>query len=328
MKFTFPLLLCLAAASIALCSEVIESTLQETDQSHEQEGETSASFDQEEAEEAKEEPDMAQLSRRQRRKQLGDKLREERDLKFSNVTDEGVQQRIVGGNAADLSKYPYFVHGFGCGAILIHRDIVLSAAHCDGAFWNEVLVGPAANARTGLAQWRTIANNRMYVHPNFSWDTMENDFMLFKIQPVTLQNLRRALRTRRVILNTNPAFPATGNGLNVIGYGALKENGAQSNVLQDVTVNTIASYTCDNAYGGSVFPATQLCAGVQGGGKDSCQGDSGGPLLSGNTLVGIVSWGYGCARNGYPGVYSRVSSAQSWIRSMICQLSDFKPAYC
>jgi trypsin len=328
MKFTAPLLLCLAAASVALAGDVTESTLPENHLSQEQEGEVAPLLHQEEAEEAGEDLDLVHLTRRQRRKQLGDKLREERDLKFSNDTDEGVQQRIVGGNAADLSKYPYFVHGYGCGAILIHRDIVLTAAHCDGAFWNEVLVGPAPSARSGFAQWRTIANNRMYVHPQFSWDTMQNDFMLFKIQPVTLQNLRRALRTKRAALNTNSAFPATGDPLNVIGYGALRENGAQSNVLMEVTVDTIASNTCDNAYGGSVFPATQLCAGVQGGGRDSCQGDSGGPLLSGNTLVGIVSWGYGCARNGYPGIYSRVSSGQAWIRSMICKLSDFKPSYC
>lgn len=60
-----------------------------------------------------------------------------------------------------------------------------------------------------------------------------------------------------------------------------------------------------------------FCASAAG--KDSCQGDSGGPAIStvGTTkyLVGVVSWGYGCADPRYPGVYSNVSYARAWIKS-------------
>ena len=63
-----------------------------------------------------------------------------------------------------------------------------------------------------------------------------------------------------------------------------------------------------------------ICAGEAG--KDSCQGDSGGPMVGTNeagesVLVGVVSWGIGCAQEGYPGVYARVAYFLDWIQETI-----------
>merc|ERR1711872_1174603 len=64
---------------------------------------------------------------------------------------------------------------------------------------------------------------------------------------------------------------------------------------------------CRDSYGQSEIADSMICAGLDAGGKDSCQGDSGGPFMCGNQLSGVVSWGYGCAEAGYPGVYTQTS---------------------
>lgn len=85
-----------------------------------------------------------------------------------------------------------------------------------------------------------------------------------------------------------------------------------------VSVPIVGRETCDAQYskdGGSGITDTMICAGAEEGGKDACQMDSGGPLVDDKTgdLVGVVSWGNGCAKAGYAGVYARVGKFIPWI---------------
>jgi trypsin len=105
------------------------------------------------------------------------------------------------------------------------------------------------------------------------------------------------------------------------GWGSLYEGGGAAPVLMKVEVPIQSDEKCQAAYPGDITD-TMICAGLDEGGKDSCQGDSGGPLLvqmedGTPLLVGVVSWGYGCARPQRFGVYSKVSQVFQWIADTI-----------
>jgi hypothetical protein len=240
--------------------------------------------------------------------------------------------RIVGGDLVqDVDSYPWFVQGFGCAGTLIAEDMVLTAAHCEGSPFDEsVLVKSLtaydfgrANLPSGKIERLTLSQTP---HPDYNSGTQDNDFMLVKIQRI--ENAQVAT------LNFEPAFPLPNQELRVIGVGATSEGGQAADFLRQVDVDYISNDACRGFYGqNSINDPIMLCAGV-GGGKDSCQGDSGGPLFDevSQKQVGIVSWGYGCARPNFPGVYSRLSGAEEWIKGVVCgnstASSDKKPAFC
>ncbi|KAI2664553.1 Transmembrane protease serine 11G [Labeo rohita] len=107
----------------------------------------------------------------------------------------------------------------------------------------------------------------------------------------------------------------------VTGWGMLKEKGELPSVLQKASVPLIDRSECSkpSVYGSAITPR-MLCAGFLEGNIDACQGDSGGPLVylsSRWQLLGVVSWGVGCAREGKPGVYTDVSQLLNWIYTVM-----------
>jgi len=140
-------------------------------------------------------------------------------LLFSTMTKAQVQrvndsdgQRIVGGKPAAPGEYPSYAipKEGGCGATLIHPDILISASHCAGAFsGQEIFIG--GNLLTGLDADETVVATEERLHPNYDDWTTENDIMLIKLNKASTRPLAK--------WNTKPTVPADEETVTTIGYG-------------------------------------------------------------------------------------------------------------
>jgi trypsin len=218
-------------------------------------------------------------------------------------------ERIVGGTAATRGEFPWIVSvqvgSHICGGMIINANYILTAAHCATYAANRYTIVAGAhnlNSPADSEQRRSVTT--VTRHASYNSNTYAND--------VAVMRLASALTLNTYVRAAN--LPASGAGVSgnlvVAGWGTTSSGGNLSPALLKVTVPFVAQATCNSNYGGGIL-AGMLCAGT--GGRDSCQGDSGGPLHQGTTLVGVVSWGYGCAVAGYPGVYASVPYYRSWI---------------
>ncbi|CAF0906363.1 unnamed protein product [Adineta ricciae] len=233
--------------------------------------------------------------------------------------------RIVGGETAATSTWSWAVsisinNQALCGGSVISSSWVITAAHCvSGLAASKVTVYAGSNARFS-GQSRVASS--ITVHPSYVSSTHVNDIALIRLSsPLTISNSSvKPVCIPSVDSATLSAgeWPAAGLSVVAIGWGTLTEDGSLPYYLQQVTVETIA-YTDPTCYSVLYNQQKQLCAGVYGGGKDTCQGDSGGPLMMFTTsnqwvLVGLTSYGDGCARANAMGVYTRVAAYQDWIQ--------------
>ncbi|XP_046459164.1 trypsin Blo t 3-like isoform X2 [Daphnia pulex] len=99
----------------------------------------------------------------------------------------------------------------------------------------------------------------------------------------------------------------------IAGWGTTSFGGSISSTLLKANVTILDNSICSGQYGSTFVPANQLCAAAPG--KDTCQGDSGGPVIVNGVVVGITSYGNGCADPDFAGVYTRVSSYVGWIQT-------------
>ncbi|KAH8378200.1 hypothetical protein KR093_010014 [Drosophila rubida] len=222
--------------------------------------------------------------------------------------------RIVGGVEASIEEYPYQISlqrtYHMCGGSLIGEGVVLTAAHCvdsSTAFSAKVRIGSTRKESGGVL----VPIKRVHRHPKYNPQIIDYDFAVLELQSYNATNVTQAF----VQLPEQNDDIADGTLVTISGWGNTQSAVESDVVLRAVIVPKVNQTLCDVAYGGGITER-MLCAGLSEGGKDACQGDSGGPLVADGTLWGVVSWGYGCARPEYPGVYSRVASVREWIASV------------
>ena len=235
---------------------------------------------------------------------------------------------IVGGEEVDPAcpncKYDFMVSlqtnsGYHfCGGALVREDWVITAAHCvQGDSPSQVKVKIGLHNVNGTQGSITRSVSQIIIHPSYSSWSLNNDYAILQLsQPVT--NFEPIQLVTDTSHDEEPVMATT------MGWGATQSGGWGSNILLEVDVPIDDS--CGN-YSNSDITNNMVCAGYNTGGYDSCQGDSGGPLIMTNSdgeyeLIGIVSWGYGCAEAGYPGVYAKVHSRLDWFFSYIGEPED------
>jgi trypsin len=269
-----------------------------------------------------------------------------------------VEPRVIGGVDTAIEQYPWQAalvvdpakapgspfHRQFCGGSLITPYIVLTAAHCvydtdpddrsslDPDDVDVVLGESKLSTAPPSAQLavQAVAYQADY-DPNFGpsdWAIPHNDIGYLVLQsPYGGEAIDIAGPDETVLWDPDTYEEVT-------GWGATAESGpgsGGSDTLQMAVVPIIADTDCAADYGVYFNSESMVCAGYPDGGIDTCQGDSGGPMQAplvdgGYRLVGITSWGDGCARPNAPGVYTRIAG-DTLRAAATTQIFDLETAF-
>lgn len=265
-------------------------------------------------------------------------------IKIPGKTEE---LRIVNGEEAKIESFPWQIalrekrgsRGVFCGGVILNKNWIMTAAHCvfDLDSSEEIFV----TAGHSKASYRAAKKEPSFSELNISnifihrkWDANEvvGDLALLKLNSSIAFLDETPLR--KICLpeggfTIDQSLPSEseehGPVCLITGWGDTQGTTKQ-NVLRQASLPLITNKECNKRLWENAIPDhLNLCAGYIEGGIDSCQGDSGGPLVclvdNAWTVVGITSWGNGCAQG--PGVYTRITEYKRWILAIMKKCEDY-----
>jgi secreted trypsin-like serine protease len=245
---------------------------------------------------------------------------------------EPTGKTVIGGEPVKIKAVPWQVSiqevaiserrdAHRCGGSIYSATWIVTAAHCvDDVTAADILVGAGQSILD--ADMDRYKVKRIIIHSGYQpsdalGSPPRDDVALLELEvPVGFGKKREPIG---LITAEEEALLRSGTKLSVSGWGKTKVTDTRPHPkLQRAEVPLVPRQVCNRpeSYGGSVDEG-MLCAGFAGGGVDSCQWDSGGPLVVAvrgeERLVGIVSWGHGCAGAAKYGVYARVAKFRDWL---------------
>ncbi|CAH1248374.1 ST14 [Branchiostoma lanceolatum] len=243
--------------------------------------------------------------------------------------------RIVGGQDAARGQFPsqvslhYTGYGHVCGGSLINNKWVMTAAHCveespNPRDWTVYLGLYIQGEITSRVQVFNV--ERIIYHDRYDRYRIDFDIALMELDGAVQYD--QAGYVRPVCLPDDDNVFDSNSNCYISGWGTMYEGGDTADTNQYAQIPLVDWSVCNDAahYDGRIT-TRMLCAGYDAGGVDACQGDSGGPLICEDTddkwyLVGVTSWGEGCARQYRPGIYADVKHFRDWIFSVIMHYED------
>ncbi|XP_037719640.1 venom serine protease Bi-VSP-like [Drosophila subpulchrella] len=258
---------------------------------------------------------------------------------YTNVPNK----KIVGGVVSHKGAWPWIallgykntLKRFKCGGTLITARHVVTAAHCITTNLSFVRLGEHDLSTDTETRHVDFKIAKYVTHPEYEVRFKRGDLAIIflernveftsKITPICLPHTPD-LR-HKSYLQHNPF---------VVGWGKTMEDGESATVLNELQIPIQDNSLCRQRYAYSfysknlpanMFDSSVICAGDLSGGKDTCQGDSGGPLMMPESykdtyryhLIGVVSYGIGCARKNTPGVYTSTQHYMDWIIQQVQQ---------